>query len=154
MTPEESFELTVMFFCLTNALATFQTMMNEILWDLINTGKVASFIDDIIVRIKEEAGYDEVVEEVVKRLAENNLYVKPEKCKWKVREVGFLGVVIRPEGIKMEEEKVKGVLDWPTPKGVKNIQKFLGLANYYRQFIKDFTSIARPLHNMVKKDQK
>jgi len=154
MTPEESFELTVMFFCLTNALATFQTMMNEILWDLINTGKVASFIDDIIVRIEEEAGYDEVVEEVVKRLAENNLYVKPEKCKWKVREVGFLGVVIRPEGIKMEEEKVKGVLDWPTPKGVKNIQKFLGLANYYRQFIKDFTSIARPLHNMVKKDQK
>jgi len=129
-------------------------MMNEILWDLINTGKVASFIDNVIVRIEEEAGYDEIVEEVVKRLAENDLYVKSEKCKWKVREVGFLGVVIRPEGIKMEEEKVKGVLDWLTPKGVKNIQKFLRLANYYHQFIKDFTSIARPLHDMMKKDQK
>ena len=102
----------------------------------------------------EEAGYDEIVEEVVKRLAENNLYVKPEKCKWKVREVGFLEVVIRPEGIKMEEEKMKDVLDWLTPKGVKNIQKFLGLANYYHQFIKDFTSIARPLRDMMKKDQK
>ena len=72
----------------------------------------------------------------------------------KVREVGFLGVVIGPKGIKMEEEKVKGVLEWPTPKCVKDIQKFLGLANYYHQFIEGFTSIARPLHNMVKKDKK
>jgi len=71
-----------------------------------------------------------------------------------VREVGFLGVVIGLEGIKMEEEKVKGVLDWPIPKCVKDVQKFLGLANYYCQFIKDFASIARPLYNMVKKNQK
>jgi len=71
-----------------------------------------------------------------------------------VREVGFLGVVIGPEGIKMEEEKVKGVLDWPIPKCVKDVQKFLGLANYYHQFIEGFTSIARPLHDMVEKDQK
>ena len=69
--------------------------------------------------------------EVIKRLEENDLYVKPEKCKWKVREVGFLGVVIRLEGIKMEEEKVKGVLEWPMPKCVKDMQKFLGLVNYY-----------------------
>jgi len=62
---------------------------------LINTGEVASFIDNIIVRIEEEEGYDEVVKEVVKRLVENNLYVKLEKCKWKVREVEFLGVIIR-----------------------------------------------------------
>jgi len=68
--------------------------------------------------------------------------------------VGFLGVVIGPDGIKMEEEKVKGMLDWPTPKCVKDIQKFLGLANYYRQFIESFAFIARSLHNMVKKNQK
>ena len=72
-----------------------------------------------------------MVAEVVKRLEENDLYVKSEKYKWKVREVGFLGVAIGLEGIKMEEEKVKGVLDWPTPKCVKDVQKFLGLANYY-----------------------
>ena len=105
--------------------------MNKLLRDLINTGKVASFINDVIVRTEGEEGHDEIVEEVVKRLAENNLYIKPEKCKWKVREVGFLRVVIRPEEIKMEKEKVKGILDWPTPKEVKDIQKFLGLANYY-----------------------
>jgi len=64
-----------------NSPATFQTMMNEILCDLINTGKVTSFIDDIIVGIEEEEGHDEIVEKVVKRLAENDLCVKPEKCK-------------------------------------------------------------------------
>jgi len=71
-----------------------------------------------------------------------------------VREVGFLGVVIGLEGIKMEEEKVKGVLDWLTLKCIKNIQKFLGLANYYCQFIQGFTFIAKPLHNIVRKDLK
>jgi len=71
-----------------------------------------------------------------------------------VREVGFLGVVIGSEGIKMEEEKVKGVWEWLTPKRVKDVQKFLGLVNYYRQFIEGFASIARPLHDMVKKDKK
>ena len=94
------------------------------------------------------------MEEVVRRLAEKNLYMKLEKYKWKMKEVGFLEVVIGLEGIKMEKEKVKGVLDWPTPKCVKDIQKFLGLANYYYQFIKDFMSIARSLHNLVKKEQK
>ena len=80
-TPEGSFEPTVIFFGLTNFLATFQTMMNKILWDLINTGKVASFINNIIIGTETKEGYDELVEEVVKRLAENNLYVKLEKCK-------------------------------------------------------------------------
>ena len=129
--PEGSFEPTVMFFRLTNSPATFQAMMNELLRDLINIGKVAVFIDDVIVGTETEEGYDELVAEVVKRLEENNLYVKPEKCRWKVREVEFLGVVIEPEGIKMEKEKVKGVLEWLIPKCVKDVQKFLGLANYY-----------------------
>ena len=105
--------------------------MNELLRDLINTGKVAVFIDDVIIRMETEERHDELVAEVIKRLEKNDLYMKLEKCKWKVREVGFLGVIIGLEGIKMEEEKVKGVLEWPTPKCVKDVQKFLGLANYY-----------------------
>ena len=149
-----SFEPTVIFFGLTNSPATFQAMMNELLRYLINIGKVVAFIDNVIVGTEEEEGHDELVAEIVKRLEENNLYIKLEKCKWKMREVGFLGVVIGPEGIKMEEEKVKGVLDWPTPKCVKDVQKFLGLANYYRRFIEGFASIARPLHDMVRKEQK
>ena len=131
-TPEGSFEPTVMFFGLTNSPATFQTMMNELLRDLINTGKAVAFIDDVIVGMEMEEGHDKIVAEVIKRLEENDLYVKPEKCRWKVREIGFLGVVIGLEEIKMEKEKVKGVLEWPMSKYVKDVQKFLGLANYYR----------------------
>ena len=70
-----------MFFKLTNSPVTFQTMMNEILWDLINTRKVASFIDNVIIGTEMKEGHDEIVEKVVRRLAENNLYVKPEKYK-------------------------------------------------------------------------
>ena len=104
--------------------------------------------------MEEEEKYDKIVEKIVRRLAENDLYVKLEKYKWKVREVEFLEIVIRPEGIKIEEEKIKGVLDWPTLKEVQNVQKFLGLENYYYWFIKDFATIARPLHDIVKKDQR
>jgi len=106
-------------------------MMNELLRDLINIGKVAVFINNIIVRTEMEEGHEELVAEIIRRLEENNLYVKLEKCKWKVKKVEFLGVVIGPEGMKMKEEKVKGVTEWLTLKCVKDVQKFLGLANYY-----------------------
>ena len=152
--PEGFFEPTVMFFGLTNSPVTFQAMMNKLLRNLINTEKVAAFIDDVIVRTETEEEYDELVAEVIRKLKKNNLYVKLEKCKWKVREIGFLEVVIGLERIKMEEEKVKGVLEWLIPKCIKDIQKFLGLANYYRRFIKMFVFIARPLHDIVKKNKK
>jgi len=105
--------------------------MNELLRDLINMGKVAAFIDDVTVGTETEEGHNEIVAEIIKRLEKNYLYIKLKKCKWKVKKVGFLGVVIGPEGIKIEEEKVKGVLNWLAPKCVKDVQKFLGLANYY-----------------------
>ena len=80
------------------------------------------------MKIREKERYDKVVEEVVKKLVENNLYMKLKKYKQKIREVRFLGVVIRPEKIKIEKEKIKSILDQPTLKGVKDIQKFLELA--------------------------
>ena len=152
--PEGSFEPTIMFFGLTNSLVIFQAIMNKLLRDLINIGKVVAFIDNVIVGTEIEEGHDEIVVEVIRRLEENDLYVKPEKCRWKVREVGFLGVVIGPEGITMEEKKVTGVLEWPMLKCVKDVQKFLGLANYYRRFIKGFATVARLLHDIVKKNKK
>ena len=145
------FEFTVIFFGLTNLLAMFQAMMNKLLRDFINMGKVGSFINDIIVGTEIEEGYDELVEEILRRLEENNLYVKPEKYKWKMREVDFLEVVLGPERIKIEEVKVKAVLDWPVSKSVKDIQKFLGLANYYRRFIEGFTEVVRPLYELTRK---
>ena len=103
-----------------------------------------------MVETETEEGHDELVEEILRRLEEHDLYVKPEKCEWKVREVGFLRVIIGPDRIKMEKEKVRSVLEWPTPKCIKDVQKFLGLANYYRRFVKDFAEIARPMHRCYK----
>ena len=127
-----------MFFGITNLPAIFQAMINEILRDIINEEKVVAFVDNILVEIEIEEGYNKIMEEVLKRLEENNLYVKPEKFMWKVQKIGFLGVVIGPNGIKMEKEKVDEVLSWPEPKNIKDVRKFLGLANYYRRFIRDF----------------
>ena len=143
-----------MYFGLTNSPAIFQTIINDLFWDLINQGDTVIFIDDILVTIDTEERHNELVEKVLKRLEENDLFVKLEKCKWKVREVKFLEVVIGPKGVEMQREKIKGVLNWPAPRNVKKVQKFLGLANYYRRFIKDFAKIATPLHVLVRKKQK
>jgi len=107
-----------------------------------------------MVVIEIEEGHDEIVEEVLIRMEENDLFVKPEKCVWKVREVGLLGVIIGPDGIRMEKEKVQEVVDWPVPKSVKDVQKFLGLANYYKWFVKDFAKIEKLLHEMTRKETK
>ena len=103
----------VMFFRMTNSPATFQAMMNEILRDLINKEKVAVFVDNMLVGTETKEGHNEIVEEILRRLEENDLYIKPKKCMWKARKIGFLGVVIGPNGIEMEAEKVDGVLNWP-----------------------------------------
>jgi len=81
---------------------------------LINKGKVAALVDDVLVGTETEEGHDEIVEEVLRRLEENDLYVKPEKCIWKVKKIPFLGVIMGEGKVKMEEDKVGGVLKWPT----------------------------------------
>ena len=131
-----SFEPVVMFFGMTNSPATFQAMMNEILQDMINEGKVAAFVDDVLVGTETKEGHDKIVEEVLRRLEESDLYVKPEKCMWKVRKVPFLGAVMGEGKVEIEEEKVGGVLKWLTPQYVRDVRKFLGSANYYRHFVK------------------
>ena len=95
-----SYEPVVMFFEMTNSPATFQDMMNKILRDMINKGKVAVFVDDVLVGTETEKGHNEIVEEVLRRLEENDLYVKPEKCAWKVQKINFLGVVMGQGKIK------------------------------------------------------
>ena len=105
-----SFKPTVMFFRMTNSPAIFQAMINEILRDLINEGKVAVFVDNVLIEIETEEGHNEIVEEILRRLEVNDLYIKLEKYMWKVRKIGFLGIVIELNGIEMEKEKVDGVL--------------------------------------------
>jgi len=99
-----------MFFGMTNSPTMFQAMMNKILRDMINKGKVVAFVNDILVGTETEEGYNEMVEEVLRQLEENNLYVKPEKCVWKARKVPFLGVVMGKGKVEIEEEKMEGML--------------------------------------------
>jgi len=95
---------------MTDLLATFQTMINKILRDMINKEKVAAFVDDVLVGTETEERHNKIVEEVLKRLEENDLYIKPEKCMLKVQKIGFLEVIIGPNRIEMEKKKVDGVL--------------------------------------------
>jgi len=110
-----------MFFGLTNSPVTFQAMINDILRDLIDTGDIAALINDMLVEKEDEKKYDEIIEEVLKRIEKNDLYIKPEKYVWKVKEINFLGLVMGVEGIKMQKEKVAEVLEWPRPKIVKEV---------------------------------
>ena len=126
-----SFEPTVMYFRLTNSSATFQAMMNNLFRNIINKGDIVTFINNVLVATETEKEHNEIVEEILRRLEENDLYVKLEKCVWKVRKIGFLGVIMGPEGFQMEKEKVKEVTNWLTLQCVKDVQKFLELANYY-----------------------
>jgi len=104
-----SFKPTVMYFRLTNSPAIFQAMINDLFRDMINKEDVATFIDDILVAIETEEEYDNIVEKVLRQLEKNDLYVKLEKFTWKVREIGFLKVIVGLKGFKMEKKKIEGV---------------------------------------------
>jgi len=106
-----AYKPTIIYFGLINSLATFQTIMNNLFCNIINQGNTATFIDDIIIATEIEEGHNKIVEEVLKQLEENDLFVKPEKCWWKVKEVEFLEVVIIPKKVEMQKEKVEGVLN-------------------------------------------
>ena len=148
-----SFEPLVMYFGLCKSPATFQAMMNEIFADMNNV--VVVYIDDLMIFTKTEnqAEHDKIILEVLRRLEKNDLFIKPEKCTFCATEVDFLGMIVGHDGIKMDQEKVKAILEWPEPKTVKGVRSFLGLANFYRRFIKDYAKVARPLHDLTKKEK-
>jgi hypothetical protein len=148
-----AFELLVMYFGLTNSPATFKMMMNSILRELIEKGCVVVYIDDIMIFTATVEGHDEIVVEVLKKLKENDLYLKPEKCMFKVPEVEFLGLVIRPDRVQMDETKVKVIIEWPVPRNLKNVRQFLGLASYYWRSVEGFSHVVAPLNMLIKKDQ-
>jgi len=96
-------------------------MMNDLLRDIIEAEDIAVFIDNMMVGTETEKEHNDIVEKVLRRIAENDLFMKPEKCMWKIREIGFFGVVIKLDGVKMEKEKVQGVVDWLVLKSIKDM---------------------------------
>ena len=152
VTSEGLFEPTVMFFGLTNSPATFQTMMNAILQPVILEGHVQVYIDDILVYTSTKEEHRTLVRRVLQILKENRLFLKPEKCEFEKDHVDYLGVVVSANGVAMDHEKVKAIADWPIPKKLVHVQEFIGFLNFYRRFIEGFSQIARPLHDLTKKD--
>ena len=132
-----SFEPLVMFFGMTNSPPTFQGMMNDILKEEIDHGVVIVFINDILIFTESEEGHNEIVKEVLKKLKENDLFLKAEKCIFGVKEIEFLGLLIGPDRIKMDPIKVEAIISWPTPTKSKTYKPFLGLANFYHHFVCD-----------------
>ena len=148
-----AFKPLVMYFGLCNSPTIFQVMMNEIFTDMHDV--VMIYIDDLMLFTKtdNQAEYNQIVLKVLSCLEENDLVVKPEKCTVCTTEVNFLGMIVRHDNISMDQTKVGAILDWPEPKNVKGVRSFLGQANFYWRFIKDYTCIAHLLHHLTKKEE-
>src|ERR1700730_402043 len=145
------FEYLVMLFGLTNAPATFQHLMNDIFHDLINV-YVVVYLDDILIYSDNIEQHREHVCKVLRHLCKANLHVRPEKCNFHTMMVEYLGVIVSPEGIAMDPSKIQTILGWPAPLRIRDLQSFLGFANFYRRFIDNYSGIVIPLTHLLHKD--
>ncbi|KAI2665690.1 Transposon Tf2-9 polyprotein [Labeo rohita] len=143
-TPRGHFEYLVLPFGLSNAPAVFQALVNDVLRDMLDQF-IYVYLDDILIFSHSLQEHVQHVRRLLQRLLENGLYVKAEKCVFHTQSVPFLGYIVSAEGVRMDPDKVKAVVDWPIPDSRKALQRFLGFANFYRHFIRNFSQLASPL---------
>ncbi|KAG1924807.1 hypothetical protein F2P79_025921 [Pimephales promelas] len=143
-TPRGHFEYLVMPFGLSNSPAVFQALVNDVLRDMVDQF-IYVYLDDILIFSSSLQEHVRHVRRVLQRLLENGLFVKAEKCVFHAQSVPFLGYIVSSEGMRMDPDKVKAVIDWPSPDSRKALQRFLGFANFYRRFIRNFSQLAAPL---------
>ncbi len=143
-TPLGHFEYLVMPFGLSNSPAIFQCLINDVLRDMLGRF-VFVYLDDILIFSQSQAEHVQHVRQVLHWLLENRLFVKAEKCEFHASTVTFLGHIIARGQVRMDPEKVRAVLDWPRPDTRKQLQRFLGFANFYRRFIRNYSRTAAPL---------
>ena len=146
-----SFEWLVMPFGLTNAPAAFQRFVNDIFADLLDVCVIV-YLDDILIYSDDPTAHEEHVKEVLRRLRKHKLFCNPAKCEFGIDTVEYLGYILSPDGLSMAEDKIKAIIDWPTPRKVKDIQSFLGFANFYRRFIHNYSDIVVPMNRLTRKD--
>jgi hypothetical protein len=146
------YEFTVMSFGLRNAPAYFIYMMNKVFMEYLDKF-VMVFIDDILVYSRSEEEHEGHLCLVLQKLQDHKLYAKLSKCEFYLKQVSFLGHVISKGGISVDPSKVQDVLSWKAPTSVSDIQSFLGLAGYYRRFIKGVSKISKPMTELLKKDK-
>uniref|UniRef100_A0A3B3DGY8 Gypsy retrotransposon integrase-like protein 1 n=1 Tax=Oryzias melastigma TaxID=30732 RepID=A0A3B3DGY8_ORYME len=142
------YEYLVMPFGLTNAPAIFQNMVNDVLGDMVNKF-VFVYLDDILIFSRSETEHIKHVRQVLQRLLQNKLFVKAEKCEFHTPTTSFLGLLVAKDKIMMDPKKTDAVLEWPVPTSRKQLQRFLGFANFYRRFIKGYSQVAAPLHALT-----
>jgi hypothetical protein len=147
------YEYLVMSFGLTNALAHFMYLMNSVFMPELDKF-VMVFIDDILVYSKSMEEHEEHLRIVLQRLWEHQLYTKFSKCEFRIKEVLFLCHMMSQGGIRVDPAKVREVMDWKPPTLVSLARIFLGLAGYYRRFIPNFSRIAKPIIELLKKENK
>jgi RNase H-like domain found in reverse transcriptase/Integrase zinc binding domain/Reverse transcriptase (RNA-dependent DNA polymerase) len=148
------FEPMVMFFELTNSHVTFQTMMDDIFQEEITQEWLKIYMDNMIIATENDnALHTQKVNQILQKLIDHNLFLKPEKCQFHKKEVKYLGVIIGGGKVMMDPIKVKGITKWPTPTTVKEVCSFLGFCNFYCPFILNFSGIAWPLNDLTKKNQ-
>jgi hypothetical protein len=137
-------------FGLTNAPSTFMRLMNEVLRAFI--GKfVVVYFDDILIYSKSMEEHLDHLRAVFNALRDARLFGNLEKCTFCTDRVSFLGYVVTPQGIEVDQAKVEAIQGWPVPKTITQVRSFLGLAGFYRRFVKDFSTIAAPLNELTKK---
>lgn len=142
------FEYTVMPFGLMNAPATFQAMVNHIFRDMLDEGTLA-FMDDIGVHHATPEWHDAMLLEVLQRLKANGLCAAPDKCEWRKDRIEFLGFIISDNGVEVTDEYVRTLREIKPVESLKEVQHFLGVANFYRRFIRDYSKITLPLTNSL-----
>ena len=128
--------------------------MNYIFQDLILARKITVYINDILIFTVTTAEHIIVVQKVLQILRDNDLYLKPEKCEFHKDKLNYLGYTISKDHVAMEDSKIDAIQKWPIPRTVRDIRSFLGLGNFYCRFIDKFSLVARPLHDLTKKDTK
>ncbi|CAJ0963123.1 unnamed protein product [Ranitomeya imitator] len=149
-TPEGHFEYLVMPFGLANAPSVFQSFMHDIFREYLDKFLIV-YLDDILIFSDDWKSHVKQVRMVFQVLRANSLFVKGSKCLFGVQKISFLGFIFSPSTIEMDPVKVQAIQDWTQPTSLKSLQKFLGFANFYRRFICNFSSIARPLTDLTKK---
>lgn len=147
------FEYRVLPFGLTGAVGTFQSFMNDVLREYLDQFVVV-YLDDILIYSESQEEHDQHVRKVLQRLHEAGLFAKADKCEFDVTEIDFLGFHIDTSGISMDPQKVRCILEWPTPTSVHDVQVFLGFANFYHRFIHQYSKLVTPITNLLKKDAK
>src|SRR3954463_13398707 len=147
------YEYTVMSFGVTNAPATFSRLMNSVFMEYLDKFVVV-YLDDILVYSKNKEEHAEHLRLVLMKLREHRLYAKFSKCEFWLPEVTYIGHVISAKGIAVNPERVQAVLDWTPPESVKQVRSFLGLASYCHRFVENFSKVAKPLTELLKKDKK